>query len=227
MASMLTIPNLPRTTIPVDIDANADYPPSLSCPVVRGEVVEDDRVIIEKVTDGGRGALRLQFQSEVGGLFGPQNPYKALLSRMSADAITYAAIKAMADGFDQVHFYSTYAIYINDDGEVYARETPWSVTGTTQADDLPTRYNVGDAATLDRLVTMAFGAVACRGYVQDDPSLVQWVRYQVPILRAFSTQGKDLPVLGQVGGRMYEEHASAEECSISACGPGMGTQVGP
>lgn len=191
----IEIPEVARRTTPVDLDQNVSYMPNLSCPLVAAETVEDDRVIIETVTDGGERALRFQFESEVGGPFGVRNPLADFLASWGdIRNDTYQSFQALADAFDALHLYAPYAVYLNESGEIYLKATPVSMFGTDPLQDDMAVLSVGDATELRRMAAILLGAISCHGYSEREGALVQWAQEMNGRIDALTTKGSDLPL---------------------------------
>lgn len=175
----IQIPDIERQLVTVDVDKHFAHLPNCSCPTPGAEEMFNDHVLVETVIDGGKRALRFQFQSEVGGPFG--GPSFTFWGR----------------GYD---FFAPYAVYLNEEGALYLRKTPLSLSGTRASEDSVKTYRT-DA--LPRMTLMVASALGCVGTTHDDFALLALAQSIDAAASQLYTAGVELPkadaVAAQVG----------------------------
>lgn len=174
----IQIPEIARQLVTVDVDKHFAHLPNCSCPTPGAEEMFNDHVLVETVVDGGKRALRFQFQSEVGGPFG--GPSFTFWGR----------------GYD---FFAPYAIYLNENGELYLRRTPLSFAGTHPVEDAGEQLRTDE---LSRMVVMVTSALGCVGTAHDDFALIALAQSIDAAAGRLSTVGGELPKHDQVAAQV-------------------------
>lgn len=215
----MSIPDIKRMEVPVDVKENWGNLPNLNCAPYEAEKVTDDRVIVETVAlSDGRKALRFQFKSEIGGLFGMHQPLGFAPERLYAIE-RHTRVKGWASQILQAQeAYAPYAIYVEEGGLMYAKD---AVAGLSQAVDASTdgerMYKIDEP---DRMLMILAGVLACGGMERKDGwfmALGDQLMHQQGNIR---TAGEDLPKPDQVKSQQKEaEPRFSDDCGIFCVPP--------